>query len=277
MVIQAKSKEELNEQNLITIENFRLLDDDFMRIVFQDDLQLAQFVLRIITGIDDLVLSCEDTQYELKRHGSRSVCLDVHGVDTNGQVYDLEIQRSNTGAEPERARYHSSMIDVVNLKPKKPFKTLPTSYVIFITEHDVFGDDELIYEFERINTRTGKPLKDRSHIVYVNTEYNHPDDKSKLAELARDFRCKRAADMRLQELAERVRFFKETEEGVSQVCEAIEKIKNEAVEEAVLLEKYEIALSMLAKEKYSHEEIAEITGLSLEDVEELAQQKTVNA
>ena len=169
------------------------------------------------------------------------------------------------------------MIDVVNLKPKKPFKTLPTSYVIFITEHDVFGDDELIYEFERINTRTGKPLKDRSHIVYVNTEYNHPDDKSKLAELARDFRCKRAADMRLQELAERVRFFKETEEGVSQVCEAIEKIKNEAVEEAVLLEKYEIALSMLAKEKYSHEEIAEITGLSLEDVEELAKQKPVNA
>ena len=73
MVIQAKSKEELNELNLITIENFRLLDDDFMRIVFQDDLQLAQFVLRIITGIDDLVLSCEDTQYELKRHGSRSV------------------------------------------------------------------------------------------------------------------------------------------------------------------------------------------------------------
>lgn len=61
------------------------------------------------------------------------------------------------------------------------------------------------------------------------------------------------------------------------MSEAIEKIKNEAVEEAVLLEKYEIALSMLAKEKYSHEEIAEITGLSLEDVEELAKQKPVNA
>ena len=61
------------------------------------------------------------------------------------------------------------------------------------------------------------------------------------------------------------------------MSEAIEKIKNEAVEEAVLLEKYDFALSMLAKGKYSHEEIAEITGLSLEDVEKLVQQKTVNA
>ena len=57
------------------------------------------------------------------------------------------------------------------------------------------------------------------------------------------------------------------------MCEAIEKIKNEAV----LLEKYEFALNLLARGKDSLEEIAALTGLSLEDVEELAQQKPVNA
>ena len=273
MLIKSKSKEELNAENLITVENFRLIDDDFMRIVFQDDLELAQFVLRIITGIDDLMLTREETQYELKRQGSRAVCLDVHGVDNKGTVYDLEIQRSNTGAEPERARYHSSMIDITNLQPRKPFRSLPTSYVIFITENDVMGDDELVYEYERRNIRTGKPLNDRSHIIYVNTAYNHPEDKSTLAELARDFRCKRADDMRLKELADRVRFFKETEEGVSQVCEAIEKIRNEAE----LLKAYDIALSLLSDGTFNHEKIATLTGLSLEDVEELAKKQTVGA
>ena len=61
------------------------------------------------------------------------------------------------------------------------------------------------------------------------------------------------------------------------MCEAIEKIKNEAVEEAVLLEKYDFALNLLAEGTFSHEKIAALTGLSLEDVEELAKQKPVNA
>ena len=57
------------------------------------------------------------------------------------------------------------------------------------------------------------------------------------------------------------------------MCEAMEKIKNEAI----LLEKYQFALSLLADGLYSHEKIAELTGLSLEDVEELAKQQTVGA
>lgn len=101
--------------------------------------------------------------------------------------------------------------------------------------------------------------------TYVNTAYNHPEDKSTLAELARDFRCKNAGDMQLKELAERVRFYKETEEGVSQVCEAIERIRNEAE----LMKAYDIALSLLTDGIYSHEKIAALTGLPLEDVEEL--------
>ena len=57
------------------------------------------------------------------------------------------------------------------------------------------------------------------------------------------------------------------------MCEAMEKIRNEAE----TLKAYEIALSLLADGLYSHEKIAELTGLSLEDVEELAKQQTVGA
>ena len=45
-----------HEDDLRTIENYRPLDDDFMRELFRNNLSLAQLVLRIITGIDDLGL-----------------------------------------------------------------------------------------------------------------------------------------------------------------------------------------------------------------------------
>ena len=57
------------------------------------------------------------------------------------------------------------------------------------------------------------------------------------------------------------------------MCEAIEKIRNEAE----LLKAYDIALSLLSDGTFNHEKIATLTGLSLEDVEELAKQQTVGA
>ncbi len=62
-----------------------------MRELFRNDLPLAQLVLRIITGIEDLELTSQETQYDLKRLlGSRSICLDVFGTDSMGRQFDLE-------------------------------------------------------------------------------------------------------------------------------------------------------------------------------------------
>ena len=57
------------------------------------------------------------------------------------------------------------------------------------------------------------------------------------------------------------------------MCEAIEKIRNEAER----LKAYHIAMRLLDMGSASHEQVAQATGLSLEDVEELAKQQTVGA
>ena len=55
---------------------------------------------------EDPKLTREETRKDLVRLvGSRGLCLDVHGEDDQGQQYDLEVQRADTGARPERARY----------------------------------------------------------------------------------------------------------------------------------------------------------------------------
>ncbi|MBR2528583.1 MAG: hypothetical protein IKE58_08970 [Blautia sp.] len=77
-----------------------------MRVLFRDNLPLAEFVLRIITGKNDLRLTQEETQKDMSRLvGARGICLDVHGVDDQNRQYDLEVQRADSGARPERAMY----------------------------------------------------------------------------------------------------------------------------------------------------------------------------
>ena len=96
--------EEERQQNLRMLANYRPLDDDFMRELFRNNLELAQYVLRIIIDKPDLKLIKEETQYDLQHlFGERSVCLDVFGVDSDGKQYDLEIQRSDEGADPFRS------------------------------------------------------------------------------------------------------------------------------------------------------------------------------
>jgi predicted transposase/invertase (TIGR01784 family) len=110
----------------------RPMDDDLMREIFRNNIPLAEFVLRIMTGMDDLIITSEETQYDLEHLlGTRSICLDVLATDSEGCKFNLEIQRSDRGAFPKRARYHSSAIDVEFLKAKQDFSKLPITYVIF--------------------------------------------------------------------------------------------------------------------------------------------------
>lgn len=93
-----------------------------------------------------------------------------------------------------------------------------------------------------------------------------------------DFNCKEAKDIVNPLLAEEVRYLKETEGGRSQMCKLLEEMRNEATEKATVEATYNKAVSTalkMLKKGYSIEEIAEITDLPLEEVQELADRKTV--
>ena len=82
-----------HQEDLAKLRGLRPIDDDFMRCIFRDNIPLAQLVLRIITGKEDLEITHLETQKDLKRLvGARSVCLDAYGIDKTGKQYDLEVQ-----------------------------------------------------------------------------------------------------------------------------------------------------------------------------------------
>jgi len=85
-----------------------------------------------------------------------------------------------------------------------------------------------------------------------------------------DFNYKEAKDIVNPLLAEEVRYLKETEGGRSQMCKLLEEMRNEAAAEGNYEKAVSTALKMLARGRDSMEEIAELTGLSLEEVQDLA-------
>ena len=264
-----RTPEEWHQHDLDLIENYRPMDDDFMRELFRDNPQLSQKVLRIITEIDSLEIIHEESQYDLKfLLGPSSICLDVLARDNKGRVYDMEIQRSDRGAAPRRARYHSSAIDVESLKVREAFHTLPISYVIFITENDVLKGNKLIYHIDRtVAELDGKPFDDGAHIIFINGAYDNPDDTSELAKLVHDFRCTKANDMYMKELADKTREFKETPKGVSTMCKKIEDMRKEAAKEARIEERIITLIKLYRKGKLTLEEAAEEAGFTVADFE----------
>ncbi len=213
-----------HERDLEYIRNFRLIDDDFMKKVFEDR-ECVQLVLRKIIEKEDLNVTEVKTEYVLHNLQGRSVRIDIKAVDEAGKIYDIEIQRSDRGAGRKRARHNSAMLDSDALKPGESTELLPETYVIFITENDVLKKGLPICHVDRIIRETGEEFGDGEHIIYVNSEIR---DDTELGLLMHDFHCTDAEDMHYSVLRRRVTYFKESEEGVSSMCKAMEEMRAEA-------------------------------------------------
>lgn len=245
------------------IQEFRLLDDDFMNKVFEDDYECIELMLHIIMGKQDLKVQKAHTQYSIKNLEGRSVRLDIYAIDTTGKKYNIEVQRADKGAGVKRARYNSSVIDTKSLPAGMGYEALPETYVIFITENDVIGGNKSVYHVDRVIKETGEAFGDGAHIVYVNGAYR---DNTPIGLLMHDFSCKNPDDMHYKILADRTRYFKEDKEGVAAMCKMMEELIDE--------EKKEIALRMLKSGEVSKEYISVMVGLSVEAINLLEKEET---
>ena len=278
--MQETKRNVTNENDLQKIKELRLMDDDFFSEALDGKTEAVEYILNTILERDDIKVKSTKAQVEYKSATKRSIKLDIQAEDVNGRLMDIEIQRSDRGSGVRRARFHSSMIDRSLLSKGDDFEDLVDTYVIFITEKDKFGMGIPLYHIERkISEMDNALFGDGAHILYVNGEYRNLEHP--VGSLMHDFNCKDAKDMVNPLLAEEVRYLKETEGGLSQMSRILEEMRNEAAEKAKAEGRAEgkaegnhekavsTSLKMLAK-GYEAEEIAEITGLSLEEVRKLA-------
>ena len=231
-----------HQEDLQRLRDFRLLDDDFLTKCFEGDPKYIEFVLRIVLEEPGLKVEDVRTQVFVENLLDRSVRLDILATDSAGRTINVEIQRADKGAGRKRARYNSSMMDAKLLHKSEYFDQLPETWVIFITEHDVIGKGLPRYPVERCFLESGEVFGDGSHILYVNGAYR---DETPIGKLMHDFSCTDPANMYYDELAERVRFFKEDKEGIAIMCKAMEDMRNESLQEGKKEEKRLTVLRML--------------------------------
>ena len=261
-----------HQEDLQRLRGFRLLDDDFLTKCFEGDTASIELVLQIVLEKPDLKVLDVRTQVFVENLLNRSVRLDILATDSTGAKLNVEVQRSDKGAGRKRARYNSSMMDANLLKKGEDFDKLPETWVIFITENDVMGKGLPLYPIERCFLGTGERFEDGSHILYVNGAYR---GDTPIGKLMHDFSCTDAADMYYGTLADRVRFFKESKEGIEIMCRAMEDMRNESLQEGIREGMKATARRMLAAGKYALEEIVNISGLSLEEVKQLKADRNV--
>ncbi len=280
----------ISKTHELYIKNLRLIDDDFMKIVFEKNNRLVEFILKLILNKNKLKVIELILQKEIKNVVQKSVILDIYVVDENNNYYNIEIQKQNIGASSKRARYNSSMLDTILLEKGMKTNSLSNSFVIFITEHDIFAKKQPIYKFERVNTETNDKLNDGSYIIYVNGEYRDPS--TPIGKLMHDFHCKDPNEMYYEEIKKSVKYYKEAEEGRNNMCKIFEEIERkgqkqgrkqgqkqgrkqglkQGQKQGQRISSIKSATMMIKLGKLTIEEIVLCSGLLLEEVQKIANQ-----
>ena len=248
------------------VDDMSLFDDDLMSMVFDGNIEATGLLLRIILKRDNILVESVVGQREFQNPVvcGRNIRLDILAKDSTGKNYNVEVQKKPEGAHIRRARFNSSMMDSRMLKEGQEFSELQDSYMVFITQTDIFGYGISVYTINRHFEEIDDLFDDGSHIIYVNGNYNGNDA---IGNLVHDFGCEESKDMYYPELAKGVRHFKEEEGGRRILSEAVEKYAEQKVENARINNLLEIVRNLMESMKWTAEQAMEEMKISETDRE----------
>ena len=207
--------------------------------------------------------------------GSKGIRLDVYAKHNN-QAFNLEMQAADTRELPERSRYYQGCIDVDCLQSGQKYKELKDSYVIFICISDLFQKGLPRYSFENLCLEDNSiKLYDRAYkyfFIASNCDKILNEKQKAFMELVFGRKPSDKFTERLAQLTEEAKHNTEWKrqymEWERQRTYDYENGKEAGISEGAQKKAEETATNMLIKH-YPLDDIAEITGLSMEQVLEL--------
>ena len=147
------------------------LADNFIFQKFMMNETLCKKILGEILGKE--VVKIEYPEYEKNiaiRHDAKGIRLDVY-VKGEDEVYNVEMQNSQTGDLPKRGRYYRDLIDLDLLEKGQDYEQLCRSYIIFICTYDLYGRNQYRYTFTyRCEEIDGLEYGDRTTMIVLNTK-----------------------------------------------------------------------------------------------------------
>ena len=128
---------------------------------------LLEMILKVKIGKIKFLTSHHAIQIE---PNSKGIIMDVYLKDEN-RVINVEMQTTNKGDLPRRARYYQAAADIDNTPKGSEYKDLKENVVIFICTFDPFRYGKAIYHFANycINHDFPIPLGDGTSKLFLNT------------------------------------------------------------------------------------------------------------
>lgn len=245
---------EVYEERMAQIQSLTLMDNKLLVKVFEDEACVEELLRVIMDKPGIQVMECHTEVYIHNLYG-RSVRLDISARDSDDKLYDVEVQKSNAGAIPKRARYNGALLDADVTNPGDDFQNIPETVVIFITENDVLCGGLSIYHIERTIQETGKLFNDGEHIIYVNASIC---DDTKLGRLMHDMKCERVEDMDNKVLADRVDYFKNDKRGYYEWWDDIDEWSLRDIEKGKKQGEIMTLISLVCKKLLKNKDISTI-------------------
>ena len=239
--------------------------DDALFCKMAEDIRFCEEILQVILSDKNLVVLSNVPQFVAKNMQGRSCTLDLKCTLGNGKFVNVEIQRADDDNHQKRVLYNSALLITNIMNPGIKFEQVPDVIVVFISAFDIFNQGKTVYHIERTIKETGNIVTNGMEEIYINAAI---DDKSDIADLMKVFTENDTYDDdKFPITSSSKRRFKTTEEGVKEMCEVIEKNREEAVKEA----KEEMALDMMADNEPVNK-ILKHSKLALSRIQELASQ-----
>ncbi|MBQ4069579.1 MAG: PD-(D/E)XK nuclease family transposase [Lachnospiraceae bacterium] len=239
-------------------------DNTLFAVAFEDKAP-CQELIRIVTGDESLVVIDNKTQYTIRNVENHSVTLDLIVKDSRGKKYAIELQKKDERNAEKRIRYNNSLYDTLLLDKGVDYCELPTVISIFVSKFDVHKTGLPIYHIKMTIEETGQTYDEGRQIIFVNS---CNDNGSKIARLMNEFSNKERISSEFTHISERVRSLKEELGGEVIMREKMEALAKEYAEYVVAENDIDYVRKML-KKGYPIAEIAEISPLSLEEIEKM--------
>ena len=211
------------EERLAFARSMNMFSTPFMREVLKD-IKATQYVLRILTGKNDLKVVQNLTEYRISKLDTRDAVLDVIAVDECGIRYHIEIQLADSDDHIRRVRFYSAMVDSELLEKGTKYKDLPNTFIFYISMKDFMNLGEPIAKVNSTIGSKNKTYDDGKHIFFVNASV---DDKSEIARMMDYFKSADPNDSSHGELSDRVHVLKCEKEGEDAMCRITQSFVDE--------------------------------------------------
>ena len=161
----------------------------------------------------------------------REIILDVLCILENGTYMNLEMQKGSGNDDIKRNRFYASSTTAAYTPKGTDFSDIPQVTILCITEYDALHNGQMITYVKRcMKTDKGYvPVDDGEDIFFANTVVKDGSDKSELLQLF--LRKDVFEDARFPALSKAVKYFKETEGGLGEMCKTVEDYAKSYAEE----------------------------------------------